>query len=676
MVYRRDSEGVITQYNRSSTENLFDFEIIDLTITASADLDKEIHKITTNIQKSMNLSEGPLVKLALFKTKEGDHLLITIHHLVVDGVSWRIILEDFGIGYKQLSNGKKLSFQLKTNSFKLWSEKLIEYSKNKNLLKELPYWNKVESKQILQLSKDFDHNEENRGEHHSAELLLKKEYTDKLLKEVHRAYNTEINDILLSALYLSLKEWSGLDQFLINLEGHGREEIIENVDISRTVGWFTSQFPLILDLADEEKLPEVIKGVKDRLREIPDKGQGYGILRYLTEPERKKGVDFQSHPEISFNYLGEFGKDITIQNLFSLSEKSTGESMSSELLNFYSLNINCMVKEGVLNLTIGYNSTEYKASNIEKFTEILKQNIEKIINHCLEQETNNIVAVKYTRKPDNSQDENIVLLKAGRKDKNIFFIHDRTGEIDGYIEMANLIENDYTLWGIKADRYEKLFPANRDIKELAEYYLEKIRTIQKIGPFNLVGWSFGGIVSYEIARILEQTGESIDLLFIIDSPHFEKKNRVNFTLETEKSFIKKHLGLTIPDYFKDGESLWQICVDFLEKDYTAIERLKKQLPKTAEIAIPSFDNIDSAKLIQFINTYRSYILAIDNYFPESKIKQKICYLKATKDSNINYDLWNSYTEGYVHFHEVDCDHLSVLKMPHLSKLLEFFYKHL
>jgi non-ribosomal peptide synthase protein (TIGR01720 family) len=222
-------------------------------------------------------------------------------------------------------------------------------------------------------------------------MSLDEDNTERLLKEVNQAYHTEINDILLTALAMAVKEWTGMEKILINLEGHGRENIIEDVNISRTVGWFTSQFPVILDVSmsetAEDKLSYTIKGVKETLRAIPNNGMGCGILKYLTPQQKlmEQGLTFNSNrePEISFNYLGQLGQEFADNDAITLSEMSMGESLSPELEMWHAIDINGAVGNGRLRLEFTYNRYEYRQNNIKKLVDSYQSNLEKIIQHCL-----------------------------------------------------------------------------------------------------------------------------------------------------------------------------------------------------------------------------------------------------------------------------------------------------
>ena len=327
-----------------------------------------------------------MVKLGLFKTSKGDHLLIVIHHLVIDGVSWRILFEDFNTAYKQAINKETIILPEKTHSFKAWSEKIQSYARSSQLLNEIDYWSKIENTKIESIPKDNETTVDDKVKNSAMSFMrLCTKDTEKLLKNTNNAYNTEINDILLSALGLTIKEWTGENKVLINLEGHGREEIIPDINITRTVGWFTSHYPLILNVTETNDIGYYIKSVKEDMRKIPNKGIGYGILKYIKPKEYKKELEFKLNPQISFNYLGQFDEDIN-QDLFGTSEISAGTCMSEESQLMYYININGMVIHGELQLSFEYNKEQYNSDTIEKLAISYEKMLLKVINHCIEKE--------------------------------------------------------------------------------------------------------------------------------------------------------------------------------------------------------------------------------------------------------------------------------------------------
>uniref|UniRef100_UPI000AD87F3E non-ribosomal peptide synthetase n=1 Tax=Paenibacillus polymyxa TaxID=1406 RepID=UPI000AD87F3E len=291
MVFRKTEQGY-QAWNRGIQEGeLYHLDVLDFRdLTDEVILSTKIETKATEIQNNINLSEGPLVKLALFRCTDGDHLLMTIHHLVVDSVSWRILLEDLASGYEQALRGESVRLPNKTGSFRLWADQLSAYANSAALEKERAYWGQVEEagKSLASLPMDYTHKSQAKRQLQDDRTLTVAwtvEETEQFLKQAHRAYNTEANDLLLTALGIAIQEWAGIRQVLVNLEGHGREAILPDMDITRTVGWFTSQFPVVLDMGEDRNVGQRVKNVKEGLRRLPHKGIGYGILRYLADGE-------------------------------------------------------------------------------------------------------------------------------------------------------------------------------------------------------------------------------------------------------------------------------------------------------------------------------------------------------------------------------------------------------
>ncbi|WP_307393908.1 condensation domain-containing protein, partial [Caldalkalibacillus horti] len=391
MVYQQSDSG-IAQINRGIQDKLHDFEMFDL--YEEEHVEERIEALANDIQGTIHLYKGPLVKVGLFRTKNGDHLLIAIHHLVVDGVSWRILLEDIFRGYAQIQAGEEIMFQSKSHSFKEFTERLRMYANSKKALKELSYWQQLENDAGPLLIEEPQHKTGRRENSKNTRLHFSERETDMLLKEIHQAYNTEVNDVLLVALGLAYKEWKKTDKVLVQLEGHGREEILEGLDVTRTVGWFTSMYPVLLDtelpsaLPRNEGLSYVIKRVKDTLHRVPNKGVGYSILKHLTSKELKAGVEFTALPSISFNYLGQFDQFDTPSGHdgIQLSSLSMGHSISPALERSFSLDFSAMVTGKQLVMTLNYSIEEYSDEEIQAFLQLYRSHLVAIMDYCLQQE--------------------------------------------------------------------------------------------------------------------------------------------------------------------------------------------------------------------------------------------------------------------------------------------------
>ncbi|WBW96387.1 non-ribosomal peptide synthetase [Oceanirhabdus sp. W0125-5] len=386
MVFKTQ-EKIIKEYNRDLDGEYFELTVVDL--RGEGDCVNSIEEEANKVQASIDLENGPLVKLALFKTDEGEHLLITIHHLVVDGVSWRIILEDFESSYKMIQNNEEIKLPLKTDSFKRWSKNLQDFAQSNELKKQVDYWVKIESSNIKSLPRDNRVLKRKERDCSIASMTLDTQYTEMLLKDVNKAYNTEINDILLTALGQAFKKWTGEHLVLINLEAHGREEIIKEIDITRTVGWFTSQYPVILDMCEDNDLSKLVKNIKEDLRHIPDKGIGYGVLKYLSPEEIISKDKFNLQPEISFNYLGQFDEDLKTE-MFEISKMPTGMSASQEIERKYAFDINGMVIDNKLVLNFSYDEHEYNKSTVQKLVDYYYDSLTSIIDHCVKKTDSDI----------------------------------------------------------------------------------------------------------------------------------------------------------------------------------------------------------------------------------------------------------------------------------------------
>ncbi|XHR97228.1 condensation domain-containing protein [Mucilaginibacter sp. UC70_90] len=258
MVYRGGEKQVV-QYNRGPGQPVF-VNYFDLQDNISPR--EKLYSISNELQSGIDLEQGPLLKLGLFDLIDGSRLLIVIHHLVTDGISWRILFEDIKTLYQQLKRGEILKLPPKTDSFKLWSQKLrSDYIGGKRYTSAVAYWTSILIQDGVDITSGNTVTENTIGEGANSGFRLEKSLTEKLLGEVHSTFNTQINDILLAGFLMSVNKHYGTGALQMDLEGHGREDIIPGMDMSRTIGWFTSVYPVVLKQT-EDGLPGLIKSVK------------------------------------------------------------------------------------------------------------------------------------------------------------------------------------------------------------------------------------------------------------------------------------------------------------------------------------------------------------------------------------------------------------------------------
>ncbi|WP_392535306.1 amino acid adenylation domain-containing protein [Nostoc sp. C117] len=378
------------QYN-SDVCNAISLAIADLSNLTQAEQSKAIELKADEIQRSLNLADGPLLRVVLFNLGKSSpkRLLIVIHHLAVDGISWRILLEDLSGAYKQLDSGNNIQLPAKTTSFKDWAIRLQDYASTQGLHSELDYWLHSRSFTVAPLPLDYPAvaSENTVGSSQIVSISLSAEQTRVLLQDVPGAYNTQINDVLLTALVQSFAGWTGYDFLLIELEGHGREDLFEDVDLSRTVGWFTSLFPVCLKLGSLHHPGEALKSVKEQLRGIPNRGIGYGILRYLSmDATINKQLELFPQAQVSFNYLGQFDQTHLAPLGWKYAQESSGSIHSSKGQRRHLLNVNGLVIEGRLHLEWKYSEAFHHQTTVENLATNYVKVLEAIIDHCLSPE--------------------------------------------------------------------------------------------------------------------------------------------------------------------------------------------------------------------------------------------------------------------------------------------------
>ncbi|HEU4510844.1 MAG TPA: amino acid adenylation domain-containing protein [Pyrinomonadaceae bacterium] len=377
------SESGWQQYHASADEQI-SFTTLDLSSVPESEQKTAIEAEAAETQTKLNLTAGPVLRVVYFDLGEGRpaRLLIVCHHLVVDGVSWRILLGDLQQAYRSLAAGEAVQLPPKSSSFQQWSQALVEYANSEELAQQIDYWQKPERKQVRSLPRDYADGENLVSSTQTVVVSLGRRETEALLQEVPGVYHTKINEVLLSALGLALKEWSGHNVALVDLEGHGREQISERVDVSRTVGWFTSIYPVLLEVnGSKERVGEVLKQVKEQVRAIPGQGIGYGILRYLGG-ETGKQLRALPHAEVVFNYLGQTDGVLGDTGVFGIARESSGPQCSQMGMRQHLLDINSLVVGGQLQLSWSFSRNLHKQETIEQLARNFINCLEAIISHC------------------------------------------------------------------------------------------------------------------------------------------------------------------------------------------------------------------------------------------------------------------------------------------------------
>ena len=355
------------------------FTSIDLTGSSLVEMDSTIETRSIDLQTSQDLSKSGLFQTLFFKSRQGNQnkMLLIAHHLLVDNISWQILVSDLEAIYEQLIRDEEIALFPKTTSYHKWGNHLIELSKSGEFDDELEFWKEqnyseriptdidsrlpIDEKSIKTLALEID----------SAE-------TENLLRNSNEAYHTKTEELLIAALMLGFEKWANIKSLCLGLEKHGRK--YNQLDLTNTVGWFTTYFPVSLKIEDGTNFQSSIISIKEKLRSIPNEGLGFGVLRYL------KKLDGLTHkPPVIFNFLGN-------QKSFDSNVLGKGKFISKGVRSPVSerhhlLEINAFIEEGRLNFQFSFSEKVHKPETIQNLIEVFEYTLRQLIEHCSRQET-------------------------------------------------------------------------------------------------------------------------------------------------------------------------------------------------------------------------------------------------------------------------------------------------
>ncbi|WP_299411695.1 amino acid adenylation domain-containing protein [Acaryochloris sp. IP29b_bin.148] len=357
--------------------------VVELPDLNPQDLASTLEAQASQIQASLDLTKGLLFRVVLFNLgpQHPQYLLLVCHHLVIDGVSWQILLADLRLAYQQLQQEQPINLPPKTTSFQTWATRLQDLAQSSALAQELEYWQGQSMAPVL--PQDFDCEDPDLSHPCTWECALSKELTQALLHEVPATYQTQINDLLLTALVLAVGQWTGHPHLHLDLEGFGRQDLFSDLDISRTVGWFTTLYPVILKGDNPADIGGVIKEIKETLRQVPQQGIGFGLLRYLcTDVNVQKQLQAIPSAEVRFNYLGQTDQLIDEIDTLTLAPFSTGVGRAASSRRLYLLDISGVIQAGQLRLSWRYSDQLYRPTTIESLAQKYLQQLEQVIHHC------------------------------------------------------------------------------------------------------------------------------------------------------------------------------------------------------------------------------------------------------------------------------------------------------
>jgi microcystin synthetase protein McyA len=404
--------------------------VVDLSGEREEEIGGRISEEAERWQRSLDLGRGPMCRFVYYERGGGrrGRLLIIIHHLVVDGVSWRILLEDLWQLYRQMRGGERLGLGAKTNSVQQWGEYLRRVGNSGVLQGEVEYWREQSVGESRGLVVDDDAGSNLQREAEVVQRGLSRERTRELVQEVPGVYGTQIQEVLLTALVMAWGRWSGRATVKVEVEGHGREwlaegppgaraatsgagemagEIAGEIDVTRTIGWFTTIYPVRLKVKEGSDAGGAIKQVKEQLRRVPGRGLGYGVLKYLSEDEElREELEKNEGAGVLFNYLGQFevrggesrrrrqdrrergegNSEEEREAGFEVTGESSGAGRDEGGERHHELVINAVIAGGRLQLEWEYSARRLRKARVEEMARDYEQELLKLIDHCVRED--------------------------------------------------------------------------------------------------------------------------------------------------------------------------------------------------------------------------------------------------------------------------------------------------
>jgi amino acid adenylation domain-containing protein/non-ribosomal peptide synthase protein (TIGR01720 family) len=343
----------------------------------------------------LDLERGPLLRMAHFDfgAERGGRLLVVAHPLVMDAASWRVLMDDLRTALEQVEAGEEVRLPGKAASFQAWAARLAAHAREGGFDGELDFWAEAAGAEVPPLPLDFagaaqeaegavDAEAEAGGAAGCVIVELDEEETRALLHEVPRAYRTRAGDALLAALARALTAWTGGERVRVELEGDGREARFAGVDASRTMGWLTSPYPVVLDLSGAEGEAGALKAVKERLRSVPGGGIGFGALRWLAGDAARARLEGVAPAQVRFEYLGELDETVDPGSPFAAAAGPAGAPAGPGRRAGHPLRVSAAVRGGRLRASLGYSEARFRRERIEEVAVRFAAELRALIAHC------------------------------------------------------------------------------------------------------------------------------------------------------------------------------------------------------------------------------------------------------------------------------------------------------
>lgn len=500
----KKTNGSWSQFYRSDYSNIgFDYK--DLSSDEHLNIKLKIEEFCNQAQKSLNIENGPLMKVVLMDfPKDEQRLFIVIHHLVIDSISWYIIFEDLEDLLGKIECNTILTLPKKSDNFKTWTNVLLDHVKTSGVKSEIEHWCGLNDKNVL-IPLDNPKGRNVNFFNKSFCFIVEEGITKTLVTLSKSELNVSVDVILLACIIWAFRQ-DCPEGFIINLDTHGRESISKSIDLTRTVGWFTAFHPLYVK--PESSLTETIHSVAKDYSSVQAKGFNSSLLKYLCENiSVRERLKSSPAPKVGLNYFGQFFQNFGEASIFEKADEIPGIYRDQDSERSYWLEINAYVRNDKFYFDWSYSTDLLNDTTINGWAKQFQSNLSDVADSLIQKNCSS----KLIKLNDNND---------GAK---LFFIHPIGGMTHWYNNLANYLSSEYQVYAVEAFGVYGNEEYIDSIEKMAEKYVDMIVDSHQETEYILLGWSFGCDVAFEMAKIIRKRGFAIKKLVLLD-PQFLTSN--------------------------------------------------------------------------------------------------------------------------------------------------------
>ncbi|MFP5263069.1 MAG: amino acid adenylation domain-containing protein [Blastocatellia bacterium] len=397
------------------------FNYVDLTQAPLEAQEHLLEQAVANTHAGLDLSQGPLLRATLIDlgSAKGTRLLLAAHHLIMDGVSWRILLDDLNLACEQIERGDPVRLPPKTTSFQQWAETLAQLARQSDVETEVAGFVPNDLNPISAFPAEPSRGADTVATVRTVHSTFNAAQTRTLLEDIPRACRARVDEVLLAVLVEAFGQLTGERSLWLEIERHGREDVVDGIDLSKTVGWFTSIFPFYLDLRRCEGMIEAIREAREQLRKAPRNGISYGIARYLSDnSELKDRLRKLPATDLRFNYLGRFDTSFGGNKQWVAAKESSGTPQSLRNRCSHALEVNSYVLEGQLHVAWTFGEKTRARATIDNLARKFEQTLASLIESGIPDKSATSDAAELVTRLDRSSAE--LLLKNDPEVEDIY----------------------------------------------------------------------------------------------------------------------------------------------------------------------------------------------------------------------------------------------------------------